>query len=227
MFNNEKLEELMKSKKADNTVIDTIKKNQEEYEMAKNSLDKIITYIEELEKNIEEKKQLKSQISIFNIKDFSKLIKEIANIKKEYKQKLDEKTYLEEFCKEKLKQNKDIEKEIEKQYTIYQENEIYMKAIEKITEKNIEVSAEFYATYVNHINQYMNSTYSIENNTKLIEPNASDLATLLNILQKNDEKQQKVKKATKTESKEEAPVEEKKTTRKKVAKTENKQVASA
>jgi ribonucleoside-diphosphate reductase beta chain len=41
--------------------------------------------------------------------------------KKEYANKLDEKTYLEEFCKEKQKQNNEIKEEIENQYKIYQE----------------------------------------------------------------------------------------------------------
>ena len=36
--------------------------------------------------------------------------------------------------KEKIKQNSEIIEEIASQYTIYQENEIYIKAVEKITE---------------------------------------------------------------------------------------------
>ena len=228
---NEKLKELMNAKKADNSILETIKNNENEYEKAKANLEKLEKELEQIEERIEEKRMIKAQTPFYKVKDFSQILKDLNTVKKEYKQKLDEKEYLEIFCEEKLMQNSEIEKDIEKQYTIYQENEIYIKAVEKITENNIELATDFYANYVNHINQYMNSVYSIENNVKLAEPNASDLATLLSILQKLDEKKSKNKKktatrkrATKTESKEEAPAEEKKkTTRRKSAKTENKE----
>ena len=242
----EKLDELVKAKKADESVLTTINDNESGYKKAKENLELLLKEIEKIEKKLEEKRQERKQIPIYKVKELTQVIKEISSIKKEYANKLDEKTYLEEFCKEKQKQNNEIKKEIENQYKIYQENEIYIKAVEKISKKNIELSAEFYAGYVNHMNEYMNLKYSLKDDTKLIEPNVNDLTTLLSILQKNEEKSVKKtttrKKATKTENKEdsaekktttrrkstkteekEEPVEKKTTTRKKVTKTEEKE----
>ena len=64
---------------------------------------------------------------------------------------------------------------VKKQIGKLKENEIYIKAVEKISKKNIELSAEFYAGYVNHMNEYMNLKYSLKDDTKLIEPNVNDL----------------------------------------------------
>ena len=242
----EKLDELVKAKKADESVLTTIDDNELGYKKAKENLELLLKEIERIEKKLEEKRQERKQIPIYKVKELTQAIKEISTIKKEYANKLDEKTYLEEFCKEKQKQNNEIKEEIENQYKIYQENEIYIKAVEKISKKNIELSAEFYAGYVNHMNEYMNLKYSLKDDTKLIEPNVNDLTTLLSILQKNEEKSVKKtttrKKATKTENKEdsaekktstkrkstkaeekEEPVEKKTTTRKKTTKTENKE----
>jgi len=242
----EKLDELVKVKKADESVLTTINDNELGYKKAKENLELLLKEIEKIEKKLKEKRQERKQIPIYKVKELTQVIKEISTIKKEYANKLDEKTYLEEFCKEKQKQNNEIKEEIENQYKIYQENEIYIKAVEKISKKNIELSAEFYAGYVNHMNEYMNLKYSLKDDTKLIEPNVNDLTTLLSILQKNEEKSVKKtttrKKATKTENKEdsaekktstkrkstkaeekEEPVEKKNTTRKKATKTENKE----
>ena len=221
----EKLNELVKAKKADESILTTINDNELGYKKAKENLELLLKEIEKIEKQLEEKRQERKQIPIYKIKELTVVIKEISSIKKEYEKKIDEKTYLEEFCKEKQKQNNEIKEEIENQYKIYQENEIYIKAVEKISKKNIELSAEFYAGYVNHMNEYMNLKYSLKDNTKLIEPNVNDLTTLLSILQKNEDKSVKKttrKKVAKTEEKEE-PAEKKTTTRKKVAKTENKE----
>ena len=221
----EKLDELVKVKKADESVLTTINDNELGYKKAKENLELLLKEIEKVEKKLEEKRQERKQIPIYKVKELTQVIKEISTIKKEYANKLDEKKYLEEFCKEKQKQNNEIKEEIENQYKIYQENEIYIKAVEKISKKNIELSAEFYAGYVNHMNEYMNLKYSLKDDTKLIEPNVNDLTTLLSILQKNEEKSVKKatrKKATKTENKEE-PAEKKTTTRKKVTKVEEKE----
>ena len=221
----EKLDELVKVKKADESVLTTINDNELGYKKAKENLELLLKEIEKIENKLEEKRQERKQIPIYKVKELTQVIKEISTIKKEYANKLDEKTYLEEFCKEKQKQNNEIKEEIENQYKIYQENEIYIKAVEKISKKNIELSAEFYAGYVNHMNEYMNLKYSLKDDTKLIEPNVNDLTTLLSILQKNEEKSVKKatrKKATKTENKEE-PAEKKTTTRKKVTKVEEKE----
>ena len=184
----EKLDELVKVKKADESVLTTINDNELGYKKAKENLELLLKEIEKIEKKLEEKRQERKQIPIYKVKELTQVIKEISTIKKEYANKLDEKTYLEEFCKEKQKQNNEIKEEIENQYKIYQENEIYIKAVEKISKKNIELSAEFYAGYVNHMNEYMNLKYSLKDDTKLIEPNVNDLTTLLSILQKNEEK---------------------------------------
>ena len=221
----EKLDELVKVKKADESVLTTINDNELGYKKAKENLELLLKEIEKVEKKLEEKRQERKQIPIYKVKELTQVIKEISTIKKEYANKLDEKTYLEEFCKEKQKQNNEIKEEIENQYKIYQENEIYIKAVEKISKKNIELSAEFYAGYVNHMNEYMNLKYSLKDDTKLIEPNVNDLTTLLSILQKNEEKSVKKatrKKATKTENKEES-AEKKTTTRRKSTKTEEKE----
>ena len=222
----EKLNELVKAKKADESILTTINDNELGYKKAKENLELLLKEIEKIEKQLEEKRQERKQIPIYKIKELTVVIKEISSIKKEYVKKIDEKTYLEEFCKEKQKQNNEIKEEIENQYKIYQENEIYIKAVEKISKKNIELSAEFYAGYVNHMNKYMNLKYSLKDNTKLIEPNVNDLTTLLSILQKNEDKSVENtitrKKVAKTEEKEK-PAEKKNTTRKKVAKTEEKE----
>ena len=221
----EKLDELVKVKKADESVLTTINDNELGYKKAKENLELLLKEIEKIENKLEEKRQERKQIPIYKVKELTQVIKEISTIKKEYANKLDEKTYLEEFCKEKQKQNNEIKEEIENQYKIYQENEIYIKAVEKISKKNIELSAEFYAGYVNHMNEYMNLKYSLKDDTKLIEPNVNDLTTLLSILQKNEEKSVKKatrKKATKTENKEES-AEKKNTTRRKSTKAEKKE----
>ena len=221
----EKLDELVKVKKADESVLTTINDNELGYKKAKENLELLLKEIEKIENKLEEKRQERKQIPIYKVKELTQVIKEISTIKKEYANKLDEKTYLEEFCKEKQKQNNEIKEEIENQYKIYQETEIYIKAVEKISKKNIELSAEFYAGYVNHMNEYMNLKYSLKDDTKLIEPNVNDLTTLLSILQKNEEKSVKKatrKKATKTENKEES-AEKKTTTRRKSTKAEKKE----
>ena len=132
----EKLNELMNAEKADDSIIKVINENEVAYKKAKDNLELLIKEIEKTEIALEEKKQERKAIPIYKIKEFSQAIKEINHIKNEYAQKLEEKTYLEEFCKEKVKQNYKIKEEIEEQYKIYQENEIYIKAIEKISEKN-------------------------------------------------------------------------------------------
>ena len=131
----EKLDELVKVKKADESVLTTINDNELGYKKAKENLELLLKEIEKVEKKLEEKRQERKQIPIYKVKELTQVIKEISTIKKEYANKLDEKTYLEEFCKEKQKQNNEIKEEIENQYKIYQENEIYIKAVEKISKK--------------------------------------------------------------------------------------------
>ena len=134
----EKLDELVKVKKADESVLTTINDNELGYKKAKENLELLLKEIEKIEKKLKEKRQERKQIPIYKVKELTQVIKEISTIKKEYANKLDEKTYLEEFCKEKQKQNNEIKEETENQYKIYQENEIYIKAVEKISKKNKE-----------------------------------------------------------------------------------------
>ena len=196
MLNNseikEKLEEMIKSKKADNSTLETINNSEIEIKKIQKNLGLLNEDLEKIADEIEQLKLEKSQIAIFKVKDIATKIKEISEQKKKYKARLDEISYLNEVCEEKLKLISEINKEVKRQYTVYQENEIFMKAIEKITENNIELSTEFYAGYINQMNKYMNSIYSIKHNTKLEEPNHNDLTTLLAILQKNEEKLKKI-----------------------------------
>ena len=184
----EKIEELVKAGKADDSVLKTINDNEEEQKKTNENLDILLKKIEKLEKEMNEKKEERKQIPIYKIKELMQITKIINSLKKEYAQKMQEKTYMEDYCKQKIKQNSEIKEEISSQYTIYQENEIYIKAVEKTAEKNIELSTEFYAGYVNHMNEYMNLKYSIKENSKLKEPNVSDLTTLLSITRKTTKK---------------------------------------
>lgn len=238
MFNklgyNERLEELVNAKKADESIAKVIKENLSKQRKAKSGIKQAEKEISQLEAAIEEKKKIKSQISILKIKEFSQISREISSLKKELNIKLEEKLAFVEQNKEAILQNSEIEQEIEAQYKIYQENEIYLKVVEKINEGTLELSAEFYAGYVNHMNRYANSMYSLEKDTRLIEPNINDLASLLNILKKSEEKQNSKNSVTTenstvlnaeefSEDSSEDSVEEKKVTRKKVAKTEKKE----
>ena len=99
---NEKLEELMNARKADNSILETIKKNEEEYKKAKANIEKLVIELEKLEEIIEEKRQIKNQTPFYKVKDFSQILKDLNTVKKEYKQKLDEKEYLEISCKKNL-----------------------------------------------------------------------------------------------------------------------------
>ena len=120
------------------------------------------------------------------MKEFSNISKEISNLKKQYKQLLNDREQLEDTCIEKEDINSKIEVEIENQYAIYQENEIYIRAVEKVEKNKIDLSGEFYKRYFKHVNHYLNSVYSIDKETRLTEPNPEDLATLLKVLKKNE-----------------------------------------
>lgn len=213
----DKLEELINAKKADESVLATIKENETQYQKASANLEELLREIKEIEVILEKQITKRKETPVYKIKEFSQAFKEANITKKEHEQKLSKKIYYEQLCKDTLKQNYDIEEDVEKQYIIYQENEIYIKAVNKITEKCIDLSAELYTLYLNHINEYLNSKYSIKENTKLIEPDPKDLATLLSILQKNEEKEKKSSGKTRrnTRKKESAEAENKKVTRKK------------
>ena len=260
MFNklgyNERLEELFNAKKADDSIADVVRKNLAKQKQAKTEMKQVEKEITRLEVMIDQKKQEKSQISILKIKEFSQISREIKNLAKQLNEMLEKKELLINESKEAILQNSEIEQEIESQYKIYQENEIYLKVVERINESKLELSAEFYAGYVKHMEQYANAIYSFEKDSKLIEPNIKDLAALLNILRKSEEKQNNNisvksevennevvsegktvkeekktlarKKKTETKKKEDTPVEEKKTlARKKKTETEKKEETPA
>ena len=101
----EKIEELVKAGKADDSVLKTINDNEEEQKKTNENLDILLKEIEKLEKEINEKKEERKQIPIYKIKELMQITKIINSLKKEYAQKMQEKTYMEDYCKQKIKQN--------------------------------------------------------------------------------------------------------------------------
>ena len=202
LLNSKKLEELVSANKADNSITKSIKDNDDEYTVAKKELRKITRKIEKHKQDINSKKQELHSLSNFSVKGFINDFKYINELKKQLKKLQDEKTYFEDICSEKLALNTEIEENIDIQYTIYQENELYIKAVEKIDQKGIDLSGDFYSRYLKHVNSYMNSMYSIKNNTKLKAPDSADLAFLLGVLQKSEktEKKDVRKKSVKSET---------------------------
>lgn len=194
-----KLEELIKHNKADDSVLNTIKENEEQYKNAKKKLKQADKNIQTVELCISTKRKERLKTAIYKVKKFSNISKEISELKKQYKQLLEERVQLEDACSKKEDINSKLEVDIENQYAIYQENEIYIRAVEKVEKNKIDLSGEFYKRYFKHVNNYLNSVYSIDKNTKLTEPNPEDLATLLKVLKKND-KIEKNKKSSKTKT---------------------------
>lgn len=181
-----KLEELVKHNKADDSVLNTIKEIEGQYKDAKKKLKQADKDIETVEQNISIKRKERLKTAIYRVKEFSNISKEISDLKKQYKQLLNDREQLEDTCIEKEDINSKIEVEIENQYAIYQENEIYIRAVEKVEKNKIDLSGEFYKRYFKHVNHYLNSVYSIDKETRLTEPNPEDLATLLKVLKKNE-----------------------------------------
>lgn len=191
-----KLDELIKCNKADESIYNAVKEIEEAYKDTKKKIKKADKNIEELEQDISSKKKERFKIAIYNVKAHSQLFKEISELKKQYKQLMDERNELENLCNEKQDIGTKLEKDIESQYVVFQENEIYIKAVEKIEKKKIDLPADFYSRYFKHVNQYLNTMYSIEKDTKLKEPNPSDLAILLNVLKRDEELNKGKTKAT-------------------------------
>lgn len=222
-----KLDELIKHNKADASIYNTLKENEEAYKDAKKKIKMANKNLENLEKNITSKRKERFHIAFYNIKAQSQLFKEIGELKKQHKQVISELNQLEDVCNEKEELNSKIEKDIEDQYIVYQQNEIFIRAVEKIEKKRIDLSGEFYKRYFKHVNNYLNTVYSIEKETKLKEPNPVDLATLLGALKKDEEinrnkekvgiKKAAAKKTT-TKKVEEKETEQNKTVAKKTAK---------
>ena len=231
MFNelgyNSNLEELVNANKADESIAYIIKENIDIQENARKFINITEKEIEELNVTGEGKKSIKMQIPIYNVKDYLSILGEIRSIKKQLKQKTEEvETYNEEIRKAE-EQNSEIEKEIEGQYKIYVENEIFTKAVEKMDKSKIDVTSDFYKSYLKHIDDYKNSIYSIEKNSKLPEPKAEDLVAVLNVLKqsenekKSTEKNTTKKKTVKAEETKKPAAKKAKTTKKPAAKKES------
>lgn len=209
---NENLKALVDAKKADESIAIVVKENLDRQNTAQEGINKAKEEIQQLNATNEDKINEKMKLSIFNIRDYMALVTEIRSIKKQIKQKSEEvELYNREIEAVKIK-NEQLENEINTQFKIYQENELYTKAIEKIDKRRIDLSAEFYTDYLNHMNKYNSSVYSIEKESKLPEPKTEALITVLNVLKKSEENEDK---KTKIDGK-------KKTTRKKAAREEDK-----
>lgn len=233
---NENLKELIKANKADKSIVGIIKENLDIQADAKSVIKKNEKEIKVLTSQNETKQTLKTQTSLHNFKEYISIRKELKDIKKQLKKMNNEVKECNRMKEEAELENSEIEKEIEDQYKIFKENEIYSKAFYKIDKNLIEIPEESYIAYVKHIEQYNNSIYSFENNSKLPKPKAEDFLGILNALRECEEKQKTItnktiasekkittrKKVTKTDAK---PEEKKQTTKKsstKNKKTENK-----
>ena len=186
---NDNLKELIKAKKADKSIVKIIKDNLEIQSNAKSIIKKNEKEIKELAKNNEKNETIKTQTSLRNLKEFISIRKEIKDIKKQIKKMTDEVITNNKKIESAEIHNSELEKEIENQYKIYQENEVYAKAFEKIDKKIVKLPEEFYTSYSKHMELYNNSIYSVENNSKLPEPSANDFLGVLNALKESEEKQ--------------------------------------
>ncbi|MBR2704048.1 MAG: hypothetical protein IKE91_01095 [Clostridia bacterium] len=188
---NDNLRELIKANKADKSIVTIIKGNLEVQSNAKNIIKKNEKEIKVLTNNNKKNETIKTQTSIKNLKEFISIRKEIKDIKKQIKKMTNEvkvnnkKKYAAEM------HNSELEKEIENQFKIYQENEVYAKAFEKIDKNIIKLPDEFYKSYNQHMELYNNSVYSVKNKSKLPEPKAEDFLGVLNALKESEEKQKR------------------------------------
>ncbi|MBQ3409214.1 MAG: hypothetical protein IJH12_08445 [Clostridia bacterium] len=212
---NDNLKELIKAKKADKSIVKIIKDNLEIQSNAKSIIKKNEKEIKELAKNNEKNETIKTQTSLKNLKEYISIRKEIKDIKKQIKKMSGEVKTNNKKIESAEIQNSELEKEIENQYKIYQENEVYAKAFEKIDKNIVKLPEEFYASYTKHMELYNNSIYSVEKNSTLPEPNAEDFLGILNALKESEEKQ---KRKSSTSKKTTTKAQTKKTTTKKVAK---------
>ena len=88
MLNNseikEKLEEMIKSKKADNSTLETINNSEIEIKKIQKNLGLLNEDLEKIADEIEQLKLERSQIAIFKVKDIATKIKEISEQKKKF-----------------------------------------------------------------------------------------------------------------------------------------------
>ena len=201
---NDNLKELIKANKADKSVVTIIKGNLSIQADAKSVVKKNEKEIKVLTTENEKKQIIKTQTSLRNLKEFIAIRKELKCIKKQLKKMNNEV----KSCNKKMEvaeaKNSELENEIEGQYKIFQENEVYSKALNRIDTSIVKIPEETYTSYLKHVDLYNNSIYSVEKNTKLPKPKAEELLGILNALK---EKKTSTKKTTKTAKKDTKPVE--------------------
>ena len=219
---NDNLKELIKANKADKSVVTIIKGNLSIQADAKSVVKKNEKEIKVLTTENEKKQIIKTQTSLRNLKEFIAIRKELKDIKKQLKKMNNEV----KSCNKKMEvaeaKNSELENEIEGQYKIFQENEVYSKALNRIDTSIVKIPEETYTSYLKHVDLYNNSIYSVEKNTKLPKPKAEEFLGILNALKESEEKQ-------KRRAKRKAAADAKKTSTKvaKTAKKSTKSVAKA
>ena len=148
---NESLRELVKANKADKSVANIIKENLSIQADAKNIIKRNEKEIKALNNDSDEKSAIKKETPLFNFKAYFSITKELKDIKKQLKKKNNEvKKYNKQIEKAELLNNA-LEEEIENQYKIYQENEIYTQAFYRIDRNLVAISDETYNSYENYM----------------------------------------------------------------------------
>ena len=217
---NDNLRELIKANKADKSVVTIIKENLSIQADAKSVVKKNEKEIKALNSENEKKQVIKTQTSLRNLKEFVAIRKELKGIKKQLKKMNNEVKSYNKKMEAAEAENVELENEIEGQYKIFQENEVYSKAFNRIDKNVVKIPEETYSKYMKHIELYNNSIYSVEKDSKLPRPNAEDFLGILNALKEYEEKQKrKAKRKATAEAKKAATKSTTKTT-KKEAKTD-------
>lgn len=187
LMKNKKLAELMAANKVDDSVISVIKENEKAYDNTKRKIRKLNSDIEEINGKIESVKHHRSEVKIFNLKEHKKIYNEIAGLKNEIKSKQSEIDALDNLCIEHENIGSVLKDEIEKQHFVFIENEIYVKAIERIESRGIDLPGAFYKRYLKYVSTYKNSEFSLKYGTKIVEPDVRDLVFIAGVLKKNEE----------------------------------------
>ena len=227
---NDNLRELIKANKADKSVVTIIKENLSIQAAAKSVVKKNEKEIKALNSENEKKHVIKTQTSLRNLKEFVAIRKELKGIKKQLKKMNNEVKSYNKKMEAAEAENVELENEI------FQENEVYSKAFNRIDKNVVKIPEETYSKYMKHIELYNNSIYSVEKDSKLPRPNAEDFLGILNALKEYEEKQKRkakrkataeakkaaTKSTTKTTKKEATKTAEKKTTKKVATKKESK-----
>jgi len=198
---NDNLKELIKAKKADKSVVSIIKGNLDIQADAKSAIRKSEKEIKVLTVASENKQNLKTQTSLYNFKEYMGIRKELKEINKQIKKMNEEVKQYNKKMEIAESENSKLEEEIDNQYKIFKENEIYIKALERIDTKIVDIPEDIYTSYQDYIDEYNNSIYSVEKNSKLPKPKAEDFVGILNALKESEEKQKTKKRTRKTTKK--------------------------